>query len=672
MKRTILYLLLTILISFNNSSFAAEFPWFNVQGFEGWVEYTTNVSADRRINVLPKLYGPSGTGEFGGASVDVSKLISVRTNGDIVLKYLILSAPSKLPFNFRQEVSRSIMQNGFRPTGFNENGLNEYQIVFPKITNIVAKIIVDGEVIREESFGSTFVSAEHTGEFLFRQNDNNYSAIYNGDFKITLDFQFPYETFSSMSLKINQATLTNIKVDVFRQVIRKAKSSGSKMWFIDTRKETIKTIEKERISTSANSSFSSNIDIILRDPDEIILKQMESFLGYQKISKDDLLLRHKELQTAAVLNGNPKLGELSANYIKALNNNDESAQIDILASLAALEKGDILTFFASGVSFKESSSSTSYTYTASIETEITMEQSEFYTTSVIKTLNYNYHAQITEFPYLLMAIQNAEDKRVVEVFGSPMPSKEQVNAALLNAVQTNNLANLKLALLKGGDPNLREHADYNTLLNICIQSNRNLLVAELLNKGANPNLKNRHGESAFTLIENSNSQEIRSLVLSYKDRSGTTNFKITLSPNFAISNVSLNLNGNVTGYVPKYSETGVWTIDGVKEYPSTYDMNAIVTIWTKVSPEMNNQFIHNNFLLAGFTAVYSQSGYTYTKQVPLYDRVKIINNGSNTYNYDLIFNPTNYSITEATGKNNNFTTSIQQSSLDGMMYNFER
>jgi len=663
---------LVLIAALNTPCLAAEFPWFNVQGFEGWVEYTTNTSAERRINVLPKLYGPAGTGEFGGGNVDVSKLISIKTNGDIVIKYLILSSPSKLPVNFKAQVARSIIQTGFNPQGFNQQALNDYQIVIPKVTNIVAKLIVDGVVVREESLGNSFTSSEYTGEFRFKQDDDNYSNIYNGDFVIKLDFQFPYETFSSLSLKLNQSALTNIKVDVFRQVIRKAKSSGSRMWFIDTRKETIKTIEKERISTSATSNFTSNIDIVLRDPDETLLKQLDALLGYQKISKDELMTRHAQLQIAAAAASNPKLGELSANYIQALKNNDEPGQIDILASLAALEKGDILSFFASGVSFSEKSNSTSYTYNAVIQTDISTTSSEFYTTSIIKTINYNYHTQITEFPFLKMAIQNAENGKLIEVFGSPIPSPQQINAVLLNSVQTNNLVNLKLALLKGGDPNTRELLDYNTLLNIAVAANRTKIAQELLNSGANPNLKNRHGENAVILSGNNSNTELRTLIDSYKNKVGTTRLKIKLDLNFAISNISINLNGNVSGHIPVYnSSESSWNTDDIKEFPSSYNMNALVTIWTRIKPEQNNQTLHNNFLMAGFNAVFSPAGYTYSKQVPIYDRIKIINNGSNSYDYQLIFNPNNLSVTEATGKNVDVFSPVQNNgSMDGLMFKF--
>ncbi|MWB92927.1 hypothetical protein GON26_00980 [Flavobacterium sp. GA093] len=667
------YLILFFTLSQSYSCRAAEFPWFNIKGFEGWVEYTTNISAERRINVLPKLFGPSGIGEFGGANVDMSKLISIKSNGDLVIKYLVLSSPSKLPANFKEDVARSIIQSGFNPTGFNANSLHDYQIVIPKITNIVATLIVDGVAVRTASLGNTFTSSEFIGEFRFNQDDDNYAAIYNGDFKIVLEYKFPYQNFSSLSLKLSQSSLTNIKVDVFREVIRKAKSSGSKMWFIDTRKQTIKTIEKERISTTASSTFSSNVDIVLRDPDETILAQLESLLGYQQISKAELLNRHQQLQTIALASGNLKLGELSEKYIKALNSNDEPGQIDILASLAALQKGDILSFFASGVSVMQNSSSTNYTYTASVETSINTESSDFYTTTVIKTIDYNYHVEITDFPYLKFAIQNAENTKIVEVFGSPTPSILQINDALLNSVETNNLINLKYSILKGGDPNFREPVDYNPLLNIAILRNRAKLVSELLISGANPNLDNRHGENAILLAENSANLEIKTLVSNYKNRSGVTNLKINLDNRFSISDISLNLNGRVVGYKPKYDpEKFTWSIENIKEYPALYNMNAIITIWTIVKPEQNNQIQHNKFISAGFISNYSNSGYTYTKQLTLFDRIKIINGGSNTYNYQFYFDPINFSMTEINGKSADAYKPVQNPPLSDVMFNFEK
>lgn len=651
---------------------AAEFPWFNVQGFEGWVEYTANTTADRRINVLPRLYGPSGVGEFGGASIDASKLVSVKSNGDIIIKYLVLSSPSKLPTDFRTNVARSIIQLGFRPAGFDQNGLQNYQIVIPKITNITVKLIIDGEVVKQEALGNTFTSAEHTGEFLFKQDDINYSNIHNGDFKITLDYEFPYETFSGLSLKMDQTALSNVKVEAFREVIRKVKSSGSKMWFIDTRKQTIKTIERERISTASTSNYTNNVDIVLRDPDETLLKKLDELLGYVKLSRTDFLTRHAQLQATALATANPKLGELSANYIKAIENNDEPAQIDILSSLAALKKGDILSFFASGFSFKESSNSTSYSYSAVLETSVSGTQSDFYTISIIKTLKYNYHITLSDFPFLKMAIQNSESNRITDVFGSPMPNIQQINAVVLNSVQTNNLANLKVALLKGGDPNVRENLNFNPVLNIAVSAKRTAIISELVKNGANPNLANRHGETAVSLSNDGDDINIKAIIRSWADRLGQTKLNFKLDSNFSISNVAVNLNGNVKNFTPEYvSSTALWTTNNFQEFPALYNMNVIVTILAKVKPEINNPLLHNTFINAGFIPAYSYSGYSYSKQVPIYDRIKIINNGSNSYTYNFIVD-TNFMITETSGKTNDIFTPVQTNNLDGVMFNFQK
>ena len=665
--RLTLIILLNTIISICQ---AAEFPWFNIQGFEGWVEYTSNTSADRRINVLPRLYGPSGVGEFGGAIVDPSKLVSVKSNGDIIIKYLILSSPSKLPTDFRTNVAKSIIQLGFRPADFDQNGLQNYQIVIPKITNITVKLIVDGEVVKQEAFGNTFTSSEHTGEFRFKQDDSNYSNIHNGDFKITLDYEFPYETFSGLSLKMDQTALSNIKVEAFREVIRKVKSSGSKMWFIDTRKQTIKTIERERISTTSTSNYTNNVDIVLRDPDETLLKQLDELLGYVKLSRNDFLSRHAQLQATALATANPKLGELSANYIKAIENNDEPMQIDILASLAALKKGDILSFFASGVSFKESSNSTSYSYSAVLETSVSGTQSDFYTMSIIKTLKYNYHTSLSDFPFLKMAIQNSESNIITEVFGSPMPNIQQINTVVLNSVQTNNLTNLKMALLKGGDPNLREPLDLNPVLNIAVSAKRTAIISELVKNGANPKLTNRHGETAVSLSNDIDDINIKAIISSWADRLGQTKLNFKLDPNFSISNVSINLNGNVRNFTPEYiSSTALWTTNNFQEFPAQYNMNVIITIVTKVKPELNNPMLHNTFINAGFIPAYSYSGYSYSKQIPIYDRIKIINNGSNFYTYNFIVD-TYFMITEASGKTNDIFTPVQTNNLNGVMFNF--
>jgi ankyrin repeat protein len=650
---------------------AAEFPWFNINGLEGWAEISDNMSTDKKINVLPKIYGPSGVGYFGGPSINTTDLIAVKPDGSIIVKYLILSDPAALPKEFKENVYNQIKGSGYPITLQN---LNNYQLNFVKASNIIVSLVVNGNVVQSKNFGGGIISSRYTGEFNINYDSDYYSEIRNGQFKIEMNFAFPYTNFSGLTINLNQTAINRIKVESFRQVIQQRSTSGSSFLIWDFRRTVVRNIEKERISSNVTSQYVSNIDIVLRDPDETTLSILDNLLGVTKLSKEDFIKRHEALTLQAFAQNNPKLGDLSKRYVEAVKNNDEAKQLDVLKSLVALQSGDIATFIATGVRFSESSVSGNSTYVGVFEANITSTNIENYTSKVIKTIEYNYTTMIEDFSLMSHVILQAELSQRMNLFGSMYPTSEIVNFKLLESVNSNNLINTKLCLANGGNPNY-ETLD-KSLLSIAIEKNNIEMVRLLLKNGANPNTKNIYGETPIILASNNNQLNIVQLLNEYKDKFGKIKLVIHNQQGVSLENFKLSIDNKAKDVSISIKQMDLLKTEEITMYPNRYNISFSIIASFLISHNQWNNNTHYRLLNNGFSFKSTPDGIIYSKNIIIYDNIKVINNVSNEFKYKIVFDSFNYNFIEESSKHINPTTynpTIQPNSNgQGGFFNFEK
>ena len=682
--------IIALLGAFFGKAQAAEYPWFKVHGFEGWIEYAPASTTDRRINVLPRLYGPSFTGEFGGANVNTSNLLVVKPDGEILLKFLVMGNTAKLPATFKDDVYNSLQAGGFIRNGFTLNSIRQYQLMIPKINNLKAVLIVNGEVKQSVQIPpNTYVDGEYTGEFRISPDDDIYGNIQNADFKIQLEYEFPYQTFSGATLNLSQTALTNIKVDVFKQVIRQVRTSGTKILWMDFRSTYVRTIEKERINTSASSKYDTKLEVVLRDPDETTLKFLDDIMGKQELSKEKLIAQHEKLITQANQHNNPTLGKLSKEYIDAVRADDHTAQINILDALSSLAKDDILGFLSSGISFAESSASGSYTYIASIQSTYTTTANDFYSQHVIKTSRYTYQTALDNFPMLANVLQGAREQQMNALFGTANPTPFIVDNTLVKMVTGNNLQNARYCLLLGASPNQVTGPDMEPLLNYALKKRYYSLAKLLVKNGANPNLKNRHGEDGQYLLENVEDKALAEAIRAAIPLSGKVGLAFSLRPlgpefKMDMANINFRVQAMQTSLKPSANDT--WTTDPVTLFPGDYNIE--ISLFTyfllpKNSPELNDPYQVQRYTNAGYLLSDNGAKVRFSKVITIYDRIKVLKNGSNTYQYSLYTDPSSLAVTEANNRHiNNYDAGNTYTGAGGangptyrmqdVMFNFEK
>lgn len=658
------------------SSICAEYPWFKVHGFEGWIEYASQSGADRRINVLPRLYGPSFVGEFGGADVDMSNLLTVKPDGEMILKFLVMGNLGKLPQSFRSDLHQHLTGTGFNRAGFTVSSLNSYQIVMPKIINLKAALIVNGEVKQLVDVPNTYIGAEYIGEFRIRPEEEIYGNIQNADFKIQLDYEFPYQLFSSASINFSQQILTKIKVEVFRQVIRQVRTSGTKFLWMDFRSTYVRTIEKERIATSASAQYHTKLDIVLRDPEENIVKFIDELIGKKEITKDKLIEQHEKLIATANQNNNPVLGKLAKEYMEAVRADDHTGQVNALEAISKLSEGDVLGFMAAGMSFSESSSGGTYTYVSTLNSTISTSSTETYSQHVIKTVKYSFQTTVDNFPMLAHVIRSAQSQQMIALFGSVQPTPAIVDQVLVTNVLSNNLPNVRYCLHHGAIPNQVVNDDQEPLLMYCLKKGYYSLASLLLNSGANPNLKNRHGESASDMIETISNSELRALITSKLRITGRVGFSIAISPtapDFNLQSPVINVRtSELPGTISKVNGTKTWAIEAIELYPGYYYVELKVTLSIDLPrdhPTLSQAEI-GRYYNAGYMIYRNGNSYRLERQMSLFDKIKVLKNGANQYRYTLTLGP-DFQVTEVSGKHlDNYSPTLLPMNA-GPGFNFE-
>jgi hypothetical protein len=66
------------------------------------------------------------------------------------------------------------------------------------------------------------------------------------------------------------------------------------------------------------------------------MKILDEFFGFAKLLREKFIENHRYLTERAIAQNNPKRGDLSTRYIKAVEQNDSAGQLDVLKAARAL------------------------------------------------------------------------------------------------------------------------------------------------------------------------------------------------------------------------------------------------------------------------------------------------------------------------------------------------
>lgn len=637
----IIYTLFTILF-LCSFTYSAEFVWFNVNGFEGWAENSSETNTNKKkIFVMPRLYGPD-VQEFGMNTPDTTKLLVLKSDGSIVVKYQLRRDLNVLPSDFKRDVYKQIHNIENLTPAINNKIANEYEVQFATPKNLQFSLLVGGKIlqtIKTSSVTPAIVGAVYTNEFDGIAFDHeNYSDIKNGQFKIEVKYLFPYAQFSSIDLNFVQSSHTKILVETFKQVIQQSSTSGGSFFIFDFRKTYVRNIEKERVSSNSSARYRSNLSITIREPDETILKILDEFMGATKLSKEKFIENHRYLTERAFAQNNPTLGNLSKSYVAAVERNDTAGQIDVLKAAAALAQGDVLSFIAAGVRFSDNSSSNNSTYIGGFRATIDSQSTENLSALIIRTADYEFTQLLDRFPSFEYLISQAESQLNFEVFRTVSPFPAQIDSKFLESVRTNNINTATFCLKKGASSNPDTYGGDTPLL--LATRNRNLKMVEmLLRVGSDPNLKNRDGEDPMIVAQNDNLTSILALLNQYKDKKGKISLLIKKPAGVTFDNISVSLNNRKSDYIFEPNSGNDLRSNVVPLFATNYLMTISGRVSFSIPREQMNSQIHNAILQNGFTnspAPWNAISFTYYKTITIYGSLKSVNGVTNEYSYEIV------------------------------------
>jgi len=536
---SILWLLL--LTTFNVS--AAEFPWFKVRdSYQGFVEFIEGNQTTRTIYILPVL-GVPGTAFYqdkpwGFSPPNSNTGIEIDENGDLFLNFKIHTNNDHLPDDFKQEVINHITGKGFNTSKYKTLTTQNYIVNFIKPQNIKVSLFLENQLYETKDYNGIL-----DGNFKdkFKITSNKLNALRLGNFDLKIEYDFPYQKFSSLSINISEQLVTKVKIDVFKELIQQSSSSSGGFLFWKWKEKTHRVIERNRINFDASNNSTSDISIVYRDATPEMVERINTVLGFYTLTKKDLLEKHNAAYNAAM---GTNLGDLHKKYHDAVEADDVSKSIDILKAAAALSEGDLFTFLASGVAFSDNSSYGYSSFHGIKRVNISSSSNSTYNEIMTNTVLAKFNGIAFKPSTLKDAINDGYRQKNAVIFNNPsylpLYTSNWVNP-FFQAVINKDIKTTKY-LTTYFTPIAQVNSlwgnNSNTALHIASQNGDYEMVKELLNFGINPSIKNRYNETAEMIAIEKGYIEIANLIKSKENLKGAIEIEINLPMGYKLDAVS--------------------------------------------------------------------------------------------------------------------------------------
>lgn len=526
-------------------TFAAEFPWFKVlDSYQGYVEFEEGSQTTRNIYVLPVL-GLPGTAYYhnspwGFSAPTANTGIEIGENGDLFLNFKIHTNNDHLPSSFKQDVINYIAGTGFNFSKYATVAHGNYLVTFIKPQQTKVKLFLDNEEFQTLTL-SGILDANYNGKFRIPADKLNLIRL--GKFDVKIEYDFPYQNFSSLAINIKEELLTKIKIDVFRELIQSSSSSSGGFFIWKWKQQTHRVVEKNRVNFDASNSNRTDISIVYRDATPEMLERINTVLGFYSTTKADLVKAHNEAYTKAMTSNNLALGDLHKRYIDAVQADDIGKSIDVLRAAAALSDGNLFTFLASGVAFSENSSSSYSSFHGIKRVNISTTSQIAYNEIMINTVNARLHSSGFKPANMAQAINDAYKQKNVSIFNiqsyQPLYTSNWV-PAYLQAVINNDLPTIKYLttyFTPVAQVNALNGNNQNTALHIAAQNGNIDIVKQLVEFGVNPKLKNRYEETPKDIALSKGFNSIAAYLQSKESNLGTARVRFELPQGFILESV---------------------------------------------------------------------------------------------------------------------------------------
>ncbi|RKE47103.1 ankyrin repeat protein [Sphingobacterium detergens] len=524
---------------------AAEFPWFKIlDSYQGYVEFVEGTNTTRNIYVLPVL-GLPGTAYYhntpwGFSPATANSGIEIADNGDIILNYKIHTNNNHLPPDFKQDVINYITGTGFNFSKYANVSKGNYLVTFIKPQNTKVTLFIDHEEYKTTPI-TGILDANYNGKFRIPAEKAN--LIRMGRYEIKVEYDFPYQNFSSVSINISEEQLTKIKIDVFRELIQRSSSSSGGFFIWKWKQQTHRVVEKNRVSFDASNSNNTDISIVHRDATPEMEERISTVLGFYATTKADLIKAHNDAYSKAMNSKNTALGNLHKNYIDAVQTDDVGKSIDVLKSAAALSNGDLFSFLASGVAFSESSNSSYSSFHGVKRVNISTKSQLAYNDIMIKTVDAKLTSSGFKSDNLTQAFNDSYRQKNVAIFNVPSYLPLYTHnwvQAFFNSVTNKDIATLKYLttyFTPIAQVNALNGSNRNTALHIAATNGDIEIVKELLRFGVNPMLKNRYEETAKDIALEKGHTLIADLIQAKENTKATARIKFELPKDFTFESI---------------------------------------------------------------------------------------------------------------------------------------
>lgn len=526
-------------------TFAAEFPWFKVMdSYQGYVEFVEGSQTTRNIYVLPVL-GLPGTAYYHntpwGFSAPTAKTgIEIGDNGDMFLNFKIHTNNDHLPASFKQDVINNIAGTGFDFSKYATVGQGNYLVTFIKPQQTKVTLFIDNEEFQTLTLNG-ILDANYNGKFRIPADKLNLIRL--GKFDVKIEYDFPYQNFSSLSINIKEELLTKIKIDVFRELIQRSSSSSGGFFIWKWKQQTHRVVEKNRVNFDASNSNKTDISIVYRDPTPEMLERINTVLGFYSTTKADLVKAHSDAYVKAMTSNNLALGDLHKRYIDAMQADDIGKSIDVLKAAAALSDGNLFTFLASGVAFSDNSSSSYSSFHGIKRVNISTTSKIAYNELMISTVNARLTTSGFKTANSGQAINDAYRQKNMAIFNiqsyQPLYTSNWV-PAYFQAVINNDLPTIKYLtsyFTPVAQVNALNGNNQNTALHIAAQNGSMDMVRQLVEFGVNPKLKNRYEETPRDIALSKGHSAVAAYLQSKESNVGTARVKFELPLGFILESV---------------------------------------------------------------------------------------------------------------------------------------
>lgn len=542
--RKVLIILSFILIVMESK--ASEFPWYKYEQFQGWVE-TTN-SSTNYIYVLPFVISPGSElwsipkQNFQQVDINITtdmEGFEITNDNKVKFGYKIISTADYLPTNLKQEI--------YKQTNIN---VDNHFYSFVKVKKVAVFLEIGKDVFEKKMYNSELVSGDFIDYFYIDIDDyNTINKIRNGDFRFRIEYEFPYNNYSSLELEMTEESISNLWVNSFKQITKRVHRSGGRFLFLDWSRAAQSVRINENFNSNENTEINNKISVVLRDANPEMQKRFEAIIGQETLSESEIIELHMKAAIDARNNGKPSLADAHTRYVEILKLGDQaSVSGKMTEKLLSLVDSDILSFLMSGVKMSTSSSNTYFRYNSSISASVNTQLKKEYKEYWLNSCALSYSANSITTGNISNMFDRVEQSTNMKVFGVQRMasiSKEQWIRAVIKAIENRDIQTVNYCFdPKFGDlyqlinPNQVIDSDGNIILHKAIETRNLAIVKKLLDEGADPNKKNRFQESSIDIAEENNLIDVLGVLDQYRNLNGTAIISFDF-PNSRLINIEV-------------------------------------------------------------------------------------------------------------------------------------